>query len=186
MPPALLAGVPDVRQSTSYTCGPSALQAVLAYWGVSAREDELASRLRTTPEQGTPPEAIVRGARDLGLKAELREGLGLEELENAVQRGVTAIVGLQAWRDKEDRPWADNWEDGHYMVLLGMDRQNLYFEDPSLLGTRGFIPRQEFLDRWHDYEGEAPFDAKDRTYIHAAIFVEGQRPAQPPRFELVK
>jgi hypothetical protein len=47
--PSLLEGVPDVRQSTGYTCGAAALQAVLAYWGTQEREDRLAARLRSTP-----------------------------------------------------------------------------------------------------------------------------------------
>jgi predicted double-glycine peptidase len=61
-----------------------------------------------------------------------------------------------------------------------MDRDNLYFEDPSLLGSRGFIPRGEFLDRWHDYEGVPTLDAKDRKYVHMAIFITGNHPAGRP------
>jgi predicted double-glycine peptidase len=183
---ALLSSVPDVRQSTGYSCGAAALQAVLAHWGTSEREDRLVARLRSTPEHGTHPDDIVRGAREFGLKAELREGLGLSDLEAALNNGVSVIVDLQAWREKEDKPWTENWDDGHYMVLLGMDGRNLYFEDPSLLGSRGFIPRQEFLDRWHDYEGEPPLDAKDRKYVHMAIFIHGDRPAAIPPFAPVK
>jgi predicted double-glycine peptidase len=186
LPPALLAGVPDVRQSTDSSCGAAALQAVLAYWGISEREDRLIARLHGTPLQGIHPDDIVRGAREFGLQAELREGLGLDDLEKALAGGVTIIVDLQAWRAKEDKSWTETWEDGHYMVLLGMDGRNLYFEDPSLLGSRGFIPRQEFIDRWHDYEGDPPLDAKDRTYVHMAIFIKGSRPASPAPFEPVK
>jgi predicted double-glycine peptidase len=184
--PALLAGIPDVRQSTGYSCGAAALQAVLAHWGTSEREDRLIARLRSTPENGTHPDDIVRGAREFGLKAELREGLGLDDLEAALKAGVTVIVDLQAWREKDDRPWTETWEDGHYMVLLGMDAQDLYFEDPSLLGSRGVIPRREFVDRWHDYEGDPPLDSRDRKYVHMAIFIRGDRPAAPPPFTPVK
>ena len=63
------------------------------------------------------------------------------------------------------------------MVLLAMDSGDLYFEDPSLLGSRGKIPRSEFVDRWHDYEGQEPLDPTDRKYVHAAIFIKGSRPA---------
>src|SRR5262245_25399786 len=59
--------VPDVRQATDYTCSASALQAVLAYYGVEKREDELAKELGATPEDGAPPEAIVRVAMAHGL-----------------------------------------------------------------------------------------------------------------------
>jgi predicted double-glycine peptidase len=170
------AAVPDVRQSTGYTCGAAALQAVLAYWGTSEREDRLAARLHSTPEAGTHPESILRVAREFGLQAELREGLDLADLEKAVSEGMTVIVDLQAWRKSDALPWTETWDDGHYMVLLRMDGYALYFEDPSLLGSRGVIPRAEFVDRWHDYEGDPPLDPSDRRYVHMAIFLRGDKP----------
>ncbi len=180
--------VPDVRQSTGYTCGAAALQAILSYWGIDEREDRLAARLHSTPEAGTHPLDILRVAREFGLSADLREGLELADLERALAGGTSVIVDLQAWRDRSDRPWAETWDDGHYMVLLGMDAANLYFEDPSLLGARGAIPRAEFVERWHDYEGEEPLDPTDRRYVHAAIFLKGSRPAPAsrPAFEPVR
>jgi predicted double-glycine peptidase len=180
VPDSLLASVPDVRQSTGYTCGVAALQAVLAHWGTSEREDRLAARLHSTPEAGTHPAEIVRVAMEFGLSAELREGLSLADLEAALAAGTSVIVDLQAWRDKTDIPWTETWEDGHYMVLLGVDASNLYFEDPSLLGVRGVIPRAEFVDRWHDYEGDPPLDPTDRKYVHVAILIRGNGPAPAP------
>lgn len=185
--PLLLEGIPDVRQSTGYTCGASALQAVLAYWGTEEREDRLAARLRSTPEAGTHPLDIVRVAREFGLSADLREGLELSDLEAGLAAGTTVIVDLQAWRDRADLPWTETWDDGHYMIFLGMDGENLYFEDPSLLGSRGTIPRSEFVDRWHDYEGDPPLDPTDRKYVRMAIFLRGSRtaPAAPSPFSRV-
>ncbi len=175
IPASLLASVPDVRQSTGYTCGASALQAILAYWGTEEREDRLAAHLHSTPEAGTHPLDIVRVAREFGLTAEIREGLDLPDLEAALDAGTPVIVDLQAWRERADVPWTETWDDGHYMVLLGMDAEKLYFEDPSLLGKRGFIPRAEFVDRWHDYEGEPPLDPSDRKYVRMAIFLTGDK-----------
>ena len=90
--------VPDVRQTTDYTCSASALQAVLAYFGEEAGEPELASELGATPQDGAPPEAIVRVARAHGLSAELREDLRIADLASAVRRGIPVIVALQAER----------------------------------------------------------------------------------------
>ena len=179
------AAVPDVRQSTGYTCGATALQAVLSYWGIDEREDRLAARLHTTPEAGTHPLDILRVAREFGLAADLREGLDLVELERALAAGTTVIVDLQAWRERADIPWSETWDDGHYMVLLAADAANLYFEDPSLLGARGAIPRAEFVERWHDYEGSEPLDPTDRKYVHAAFFIRGATPARRAAVEPV-
>lgn len=180
----LFDGIPDVRQSTFYSCGAAALQAVLHYWGIDVREGDLMTALRSDPERGTHPDAIVRVALKFGLKAELRETLTVADLEESLRRGVPPIVDIQAWTQSDlkspDFRWADDWEDGHYVVLIGIEGDDLVFEDPSLLGTRGFIPRTEFLSRWHDYEGEPPYsssDAGDRAYVRMAIFIEGTKPA---------
>lgn len=175
------AAVPDVRQSTGYSCGAAALQAVLSYWGIDEREDRLAARLHTTPQAGTHPLDIIRVAREFGLTADLREGLGLADLDRALAEGTSVIVDLQAWRERSDVSWAETWDDGHYMVLIGADAANLYFEDPSLLGVRGVIPRAEFVERWHDYEGQEPLDPSDRKYVHAAFFIRGAHAAPANR-----
>jgi hypothetical protein len=43
------------RQVTEYSCGASALQSVLSYWGRDVDETELMELLHTTPEVGTYP-----------------------------------------------------------------------------------------------------------------------------------
>ena len=60
------------------------------------------------------------------------------------------MVTYQAWSDKKHPDYKNEWDCGHYSVVKGMDAKNVYFEDPSSLGTRDYLPRQEFLDRWHD------------------------------------
>ena len=53
--PAILAGVPDVRQAEYYSCGASSMQAVLCYWGLDAFEMDLRIYLNTTPATGLTP-----------------------------------------------------------------------------------------------------------------------------------
>jgi predicted double-glycine peptidase len=64
------------------------------------------------------------------------------------------------------------------VIVLGLDAASVYVEDPSLLGCRGIIPRGEFLERWHDYEGPPPYGPNRRAYVRMGLFIEG-RPAHP-------
>jgi hypothetical protein len=185
-PAAAFAALPDVRQSTTYSCGASVLQAILLYYGIEEREDALMQAARTTEAFGTHPEDILRVAREHGLRAELREGLTLADLEAAAARRVPVVVALQAWTDSPgpDFDWSRAWEDGHYVIVVGLDEANVMVEDPSLLGCRGIIPRAEFLERWHDYEGDPPYDPADRAdraYVRMGMFIESGRPPAPGR-----
>lgn len=187
LPGGLLATVPDVRQSTNYSCGAAALQAVLGYYGIDKRERDLMDMLKTSQDAGTSPDNIVRVARELGLRAEVRENLEYGDLETAYRSGTPVICAIQAWTaaPPEKRAWAADWENGHYVIVIGADAEFVYVEDPSLLGTRGIIPKPEFLDRWHDYTGEAPFDPADRAYVRMGIFVTGREPVRPFAFTKV-
>jgi uncharacterized protein len=168
--------VPDTRQSTTYSCGASALQAVLMYYGEERLETELMELLHTDPANGTNPRAIVQVARDLGFQAELKDRLTFKDLEDSLRQKAPVIVAGQAWRDGDDldKPWAEVWGSGHYMVVIGSDEHNFYFEDPSLLGSRGVMTRDEFEQRWHDID--------DVPYVHSGIFITGRKPSPPPMF----
>lgn len=168
--------VPDVRQDTVYTCGPSSLQAVFGYYGEEHFEKDLAELCGSDPENGTNPRDLVRVARQLGFQAELKDRLTLQDLEKAVDQDIPVIVAAQAWRDEEDKnkPWSQIWNSGHYMVVIGMDEKNVYFEDPSIFASKGVMERKEFLERWHDVD--------DRPYEQSGIFIKGKPPSPPPTF----
>jgi uncharacterized protein len=177
--------LPDVRQGTNYTCGVSCMQSVLYYWGKDVEEDDLARMLNTTSESGTYPQDMVSVARRLGFQAEYRDNLTLEDLEESLRQGIPVIIDGQAWRDPADNstPWSEEWDEGHYMVVLGMDDQKVYLEDPWILGGRGFMTRPEFLERWHNPRGLTPSD--EVKQIHLGVFVRGDRHEVPVPFRHV-
>jgi len=168
--------VPLFRQATPYSCGATALQAVLAYWGAfDGKESELYGPLETTEKDGTEPPSIVRVAKKYGLSAELREHVGFADLRQAVKRGDTVILNLQACRDSSKRlPWSETWEDGHYAVLVRIDDANAYVMDPSTSAAYAYVPLAELMQRWHDYENR---HGTRREYHQAAIFVHGKEAA---------
>ncbi len=145
--------IPLVRQTSDYSCGPAALVAVLRYFQVwDGPEAHLYRLLGTSTDQGTLPEAIAIGARRFGLQASVEQPMTLTQLQSAVRAGKPVILELQAWRDPKGRrdTWLNNWDDGHYVVLTGMDHQFAYFMDPSTDNAYTYLPLQELLSRWHD------------------------------------
>lgn len=152
LPPHLIK-VPLSRQATSYTCGVSALQSVLAFWGEEVREDVLAKSCKSDKRIGTAYQRIADCARSKGFAVEIRKNLQLAELKSILDKKQPVICLIQAWPEREVN-YATDWEDGHYVVAIGYDAHNMYFMDPSTLGHYTYIPTGEFEKRWHDTDGK--------------------------------
>jgi len=166
------------RQGTEYTCGPSALQAVLRYWGREVEESRLAKLLKTTSAVGTYPEAIAGGARSLGFWAEAKDGLTLDEVRRFTAKGHPMIALAQVWRSQKTARESveDEWDSGHYIVVLGVDRNNVYFQDPYVLMSKAFVPRKVFEAHWHhSMGGDVENEPKLRR---VGIFIRGDKPAK--------
>lgn len=179
--------VPIIPQATDYSCGAAALLSVLYYWqAYDGTESSLYPLLNTTPEDGTEPNKIAEVAASLGLQASYKENMTLGELRRGLDEGKTLILDIQAWRDVTKyggSPWRDNWEDGHYVVLVALDDVNAYFMDPSAGIGYGFIPLPELLDRWHDYEDR---NGRVWKYFNLAVIISGDEPLKKFPGKLVR
>jgi len=151
--PSQVLAVPLVRQEEDFSCGPAALSSVLKYFRVwDGREQQLYKLLETSAEQGTLPENLAQGARRFGLTAAVEKLMTIDRLRALLDGGRLVILELQAWRDDEGPmlPWSETWDDGHYVVLVGLDETFAYFMDPSTRGAYTYLPLVELLERWHD------------------------------------
>ena len=150
---AIKIDLPNTTQVEDWTCGPSALLAICAYYGVGpAWEADVARDMRATTD-GTDPVQIMRAARRYGLRVEEFRGMTTAQLVACVKRARPVIVMLQAWAGGAPN-YAKRWSDGHWVVAIGFDRDGVYFEDPSLHASRGFLTYRELDVRWHDVEGK--------------------------------
>ncbi len=170
--PGNLIKVPMSRQATDYTCGVAALQSVLAYYGDEQREDALAKELRSGPKHGTAYQEIMRVAQKKGFSVEVFTDISMDDLKKLIDLGKPVICLIQAWPEKKV-DYVNDWDDGHYVVAIGYDENNIFFMDPSTLGNYTFIPIREFLERWHDT------DLKERL-VHFAMVVEKSKPKYDP------
>jgi predicted double-glycine peptidase len=175
----------QTRQSTEYSCGACALQSVLSYWGKELDEADLMTLLHTTEESGTYPDDMVRVARQLGFEAEVEENLTLDQVEDATARGIPVIALSQAWRSRLDSASSaeEDWKNGHYIVVLAVDEDYVYFEDPYVRMGKGFMPRKAFEDHWHHVMGGD--SEKGRKLMRLGIFIRGEEPAESQRFKKV-
>jgi len=146
--------VPMTRQSRDYTCGTAALQSVLAYYGEEFRDDELEKKLKSNAKDGTAYLEMVRFALEKSFQVDIIKEMKLERLKSDIERGLPVICLIQAWSEQSSVDYKQDWDDGHYVVAIGFDTNNIYFMDPSTLGNYAYIPIPEFLSRWHDTDGK--------------------------------
>ncbi len=139
------------RQTFDFDCGAKALQTVMGYYGVDVRGDVLLAELEADRERGVPPEVMIAVARKYGFDVEARQGWGVEDVKRYVREGHPVIVLLQAWAKSymSLKDWKTNFEDGHYAIVMGYNRNVLFFEDPASF-RRTWLRENEFLARWHD------------------------------------
>jgi ABC-type bacteriocin/lantibiotic exporter with double-glycine peptidase domain len=135
MPKTLLA-VSHLRQQAESDCLPVCAQMVLSYLGRSESYEHLA-RLLGTRWFGTPSENILR-LEQLDVQVTLRE-LSLAEIEAALifQQPVIAFVSTA------DLPYWSTASD-HVVVIVGIDEQFVYVNDPFFAEAPQRVPRPSF------------------------------------------
>ncbi len=131
-------------------CGAASLKIVLGYYGVVKSEGELCRMCGTTVELGTDDEGIVRAAGELGFCAEVKNDSSFEDIAQWLNRGVPVIVD---WFTRGRIDYADeDVADGHYSVVVGLDDEYIYLQDPEI-GKLRKLTREDFLSVWFDFTG---------------------------------
>jgi predicted double-glycine peptidase len=161
------------KQAYDYDCGAQALQTVMNYYGVEVDGDELMEALGTS-EEGTPPQAMIAVAQRYGFEVKSGTQWSLNQVKQYVDAGTPVIVLLQAWAESymtiDD--WRRDWLDGHYAILIGLNKDVLLFEDPATI-RRTWLREREFLARWHDMDTKT-----GEKYEHFGMVLLGKQPAK--------
>ncbi|MDX2104867.1 MAG: C39 family peptidase [Candidatus Melainabacteria bacterium] len=141
--------IPLTRQATDYTCGAAAMQSMLGYYGEDLNESELAKILKTNDQEGTDYNEIVALAKEKGYSVNVFKDMTLKDLKKQLDKKTPVLCLIQAWATKKT-DYKTDWNDGHYVVAIGYDKNKIYFMDPSTLGNYTYIDQKGFLKRWHD------------------------------------
>ena len=112
---------------------------VLGFLGLKITEKRLADITGCTPSRGTGARDLVRAAQKLGFRARIKDFSELDDIHEWVnRRKIPVIVDWFAF------------EGGHYSVVSGIDKENIYLEDPSL-GHRRALKLSTFKRLWFDF-----------------------------------
>jgi uncharacterized protein len=147
--------MPIVGQEKNYSCGCACVNALLEFYGETKYpEAELCDLIDATPAYGTSYKSIAAFFKKEGYHVFFKQELTLEDLKRFLDNEHPVLVALQAWSEQKNVDYADKWNSGHYLLLIGYNAKNFYFMDPSMVGKYGYIPIEEFFERFHDTDGE--------------------------------
>ena len=132
-------------------CGPASLKMVLAYYGIEKSEQELAQLAGTDPKLGTSAEGLKKAAESLGFKVEIKNNNTYEDIQAWLDKKVPVIVNWFT-RGRIDYSESDV-PDGHLSVVVGLDNENIYLQDPEI-GKLRKIARDDFMRVWFDFTGD--------------------------------
>lgn len=161
------------RQTFDFDCGAKALQTVMAYYGIDIRQDELMKELGTGKD-GTLVEKLISVSEAKGFHVEAREHRSIGEVKRYIDEGHPVIVLLQAWAERYMtlKDWRNDYDDGHYAILIGHAKGVLLFEDPASF-RRTWLREHEFLARWHDLDS-----SRNRKYEEFGMILLGREPVK--------
>lgn len=159
--------LPQLRQTYGYDCWAKALQSILVYYGIEAREDHIIKYAKTSKD-GTSIEGIIKAANKYGLKTDSKK-MTIKDIKKYLIKDIPVIMVLQAWAENKKINWEKDWFDGHYVVAIGFTKDKIIFEDPSSF-ERTYLKYDELNKRWHD------IDTNEKKYFHHGIAIFGEKP----------
>ena len=167
----MIIDLPGGRQTFDFDCGATALQLVMAYFGVEVRMDELYSRLLIN-SNGTLIKNIIFVAEEYGFDVIEKYDTGIDEIKRFIDTSHPVIVLVQAWAEKYMtlEEWHEHYDDGHYVIVIGYYKNKIVFEDPSSF-RKTWLTEEEFLIRWHDKDPET-----DNIINQFALILTGRKP----------
>lgn len=158
---------PERRQTYTYDCWASAVQAVLHYYGIDIRED-IVMKIAWTDKEWTSLWWIEKVIHTYWLETDIG-GMTITKIKKYIDKDIPVIVALQARTQKKHVDWENNWSDWHYVVIIWYDKNKVYFEDPSSI-FRTYLSLKEFKERWHD------IDINKKKYINYWLAIYGKKP----------
>lgn len=152
-----LLDLPDLRQMNSDTCGASAAQAVLAYYGYDFHEESLWKNLMESKAGGVSEKKLVALFDNVGLHTVARNNMTIDNLKTCIDKGYPVIILFKAWGTADVYK---NWKDsdwGHYAVVIGYSDGKILFEDPATFEL-AYMREDELEKKWVQKDSEGNFD----------------------------
>jgi predicted double-glycine peptidase len=124
--------VPYTDQPDGYTCGPTSLRMVMAYYGTSKTVSEVSDYMASIGDSpyydGVGPSTIVSAAKHYGFSSTVTQ-YGWDNLKTAIAAGHPVIANIQISANNYPRYYGSNnpaytsYNGGHFVVVVGLEAE---------------------------------------------------------------
>ncbi len=125
------------------------MKMVFGYYGVCVPEAKLAKIAGASSKKGVTHEGLAKAAKHFSFQVFSKEKSSLDDVRYFIERKIPVIVD---WFFEDD---------GHYSVVIDINRRNILLMDPSLEEEKRKLPTKIFLRVWFDFKGEFIEDPAD-------------------------
>lgn len=152
-------------------CGPATLKMLLTYWNLPGNEKtdmELAKECGTDPALGTSNEQFLETAARFGFASDVKTGATFDDIQASLDKKIPVVVD---WFTPGRKEYPEGeMPDGHYSIVVGLDAENIYLQDPEV-GRLRTISRKQFFRVWFDFTKDY-IESKDDMVIRwmAALY----------------
>lgn len=153
----MLLNVKPLQQKPDY-CGVCSLKMVLDYYGIVKSEKYLAKLSGWKKNYGTSAEGIIKAAQQLGFEAFKKDFSTLEDIKQYLNQKNPVIVD---WFSQDD---------GHYSVAVGINKKNIYLQDPEI-GKIRKLEKNVFMRVWFDFSKDY-LRSKNELIIRRIIVIK--------------
>lgn len=171
---------PTSRQDNYCSCGASAVQSTLKYYGIDEVLDSLSAELKMDVD-GINYKNIIKLFKKRKLEV-VYGTMNRKKLKEYIDKKIPIIIIIQAYKNNENQPYTlTSYKDGHYVTVIGYSTRRFIIEDPSLNNELGYINNKDLDIRWHGF-GET----KEEKLIFFGIAVIGTPEFKPNKLQEVK
>jgi predicted double-glycine peptidase len=138
-----------LKQSTSFSCGPTALKMALSHFGISKSERSLIKLVGAKKGYGCDPDDIVAATKKLGLVSFYKTNSSLDEIRRYLNKNYSIIVD-----------WFSPAALGHYSMIVDLNNKYITLADPDT-GKFNRMKSDIFLYRWFELDDYPPRETKN-------------------------
>jgi ABC-type bacteriocin/lantibiotic exporter with double-glycine peptidase domain len=144
--------LPIITQCNESSCGVACVQSILSHYNIGTYQEELYSKLKLDKENGIEIKNIIKFFKTNNFDVHVKTNTSINDIKQFLKNKIPVLTVFQAWKSDNIKSWSSIWDCGHYSVIIGIDNNNIYMMDPMIIGSYGYIPIDEFEERWHDID----------------------------------